>query len=104
MVRTLFKHFRGYLGIFREIDGFIHTHRSATKEGVNGRRGATLPFLQSEKNALILEKKSPHCAHLLLKVSIQNVVLRVPRRKNSKMFPCGTIFYFIFEEMFIEVS
>ena len=33
-------------------------------------------------------EKSPNCIHLWVKFSIQNVVLRISRRKNSKMFPC----------------
>ena len=31
----------------------------------------------------------PDCVHPWVKFPIQNVVLRVSKRKNSKKFPCG---------------
>ena len=37
-------------------------------------------------------KKRPDSANLWVKISIQNVVLRVSRRKNSKTFPCDPFF------------
>ena len=43
------------------------------------------------------------CIHLWVEISIQNIALRVPRRKNSKMFPCRTLFYCVFDEMFINL-
>ena len=49
-------------------------------------------------------KKGPDCAHPWVKFSIQNVVLRISRRKNSKLFPCGAFFSWNFDEIFIEVS
>ena len=38
------------------------------------------------------EKKGPACVHLWVKFFIQNIVLRVSRRTNSKMFPCWPLF------------
>ena len=48
-------------------------------------------------------KKVPDCACLWFKFSIQYVVLRVSRRKVSKMFPCGASASCVFDEMFVEV-
>ena len=46
--------------------------------------------------------KDLHCVHLWVKPSIQNVVLRASRRKNSKMFPCGASFSGVFDNIIIE--
>ena len=43
------------------------------------------------------------CVHLWVEISSQNIVLRVPRRKNSKTFPRRTLFYCVFDEIFINV-
>ena len=48
--------------------------------------GLPFPFLKFEKSALILAKKGPNSVHLWITYAIQNVVLRVSRRKNSKIF------------------
>ena len=37
-------------------------------------------------------KKCPDCVHLWVKFSIQNVVLKLSRRKNSNILPCGAFF------------
>ena len=37
-------------------------------------------------------KERPDRVHLRFKLSIQNVVLRVSRRKNYQMLPCGPFF------------
>ena len=59
--------------------------------------------------ALFLEKKNdsggkgPDCAYSWIKFSIQSVILRVSRRRNSNIFPCGDFLSWLFNEMFIEV-
>ena len=80
--KSLFNHFKGCLNKFKDID-------SAKITGLQLRgRGENSPTLfQNRKNCLDFEKKEPDCAHLWVKLSIQNIVLRVSRRKNSKMFP-----------------
>ena len=55
------------------------------------------------KKALVLGKKSRGCVHLWVKFCIQNIVLGVSRRKNSKIFPCGAFYSCVFNKMFIEV-
>ena len=55
-VRTLFKYFQGYLGIFTEIDAFINTRRNAAKESVSA-WGSTLPFFEKQKQCTDLGKK-----------------------------------------------
>ena len=49
-------------------------------------------FLKIEKKALILGKKGPDSVVFWIKFSIQNVVLRVSRRKNFKIFQAGPFF------------
>ena len=49
-----------------------------------------------------LGKKGSNCVHPWVESSIQNVALRVSRRKNSKVFPCG-VFFCVLDEKFIEV-
>ena len=71
--------------------------------GEGGRRvGLSCPFLKIEKSPRFGEKVLD-CAHLCVKFSIQNRVLRVSRRKHSKIFLCRTFFSCIFDEMFILV-
>ena len=41
--------------------------------------------------------------HLWVKFAIQDAVLRVSRRKISKLFPYGASFACVFDEMFIKV-
>ena len=82
---SLFKHFQWYLGIFRD-----------TITGVQLKWGGeTYPDF---------EKKDPDCVQIWVTFSIENIVSRVSRRKNSIMFPCGVLFSCVFSEMFIKVS
>ena len=60
-----------------------------------GRGRPPLPFVEIEKNCMILQKKGLDCVHLWVIFSFQNVALRVSLRKKSKIFPCGA-FYFRF--------
>ena len=93
-------------GIEQFIQGFSRMFRhiqdigsdSATLTGVQlGRKGEVSPALFENR------KKCPDCVHHWVKFSTQNVVLRVSRRKNVKMFSCGDSFVFCFDEMFIKV-
>ena len=65
--------------------------------------GIPCPFLKIEKKCPDFGKKGPNCVHPWLYSSIPNVVLRVSRRKSSKIFPCRTFFSYVFDEKFIEV-
>ena len=78
----------------------IQPHSQACKQG--RWRRPPLPFLKIEKMSR-LWNKVPDCACLWFKFSIQYVVLRLSRRKVSKMFPCGASFSCVFDEMFVEV-
>ena len=51
-----------------------------------------LPFLQDWEKWPNITKKDPGCVHLLFKLYIQNVVLRVSRKKNTKKFTCRVFF------------
>ena len=75
----------------------VEMHRHATKGGCGGGEVGSplLPFLKIEKSALIFWKKAPDSFHFWIKYSIENVVLRVSWRKNSKIFPVGPFFVFL---------
>ena len=64
---SLFKHFQGYLGIFRDIDAI-----SATLTGVQlGGGRPPLSFSENQKKCPDFGKKGPNCVHLWVKFSIQ---------------------------------
>ena len=58
----------------------------------------------NQKKCLDFGKKGPDCVHLQVKFAIQNVVLRVSRRKTSKMFPCRVSFSCVFDECLLKCS
>ena len=68
-----------------------------------GRGEASPALFENRKKYTDLGKEGPDCVHLWVKFSIQNVVLQVYRRKNSKMFLCRASFSCVSHEMFIEV-
>ena len=81
----IFSHILGYWC------AFSHIHKSGTVNRKKCRESV---------------KKGPDCTHLWVKFSIDNVVLivlRVSRRKNAKIFPCGVLFSYVLHEMFITV-
>ena len=61
--------------------------------------------LQFEKRSNVVpSKKGPGRVHLWVEFSIQNVVLRVFMRKNSKIYPYGVFFSCVFDKIFIKLS
>ena len=62
-----------------------------------------LPFIENRKKCPDFRKKGPNCVHPWLESSIQNVVLRVPKRKTSEIFPCKAFFSCVFDERFIKL-
>ena len=70
------------------------------QERTYGGEGGGLPytFLEIEKSALILEKRTCNFVHPWLESSIQNVILRVSRRKSSKIFRCRAFFTCVFDK------
>ena len=99
--RVFIQAFQWYLGIFRDTDTY-----SATLTGAQlGKRVDASPALFENQNKCPdLGKKDPDCGYLWVKCSIQNVVLRVSWKKNSKMFPYEVPFSCIVDKMFIEVA
>ena len=55
--------------------------------GGEGRR-SPLPFFENQKKYPDFRKKGPDCVHPYVKFTIQNVVLRVSKRKKITIFPC----------------
>ena len=81
---------------------FSRTHKNATR----GRGKASPVLFENQPKVSQFLKKGPDCVHLcvdLCSISIQNVVLRVPRRNVSKMFPYLACFSCVFDEIFTEV-
>ena len=73
---------------------FSHTYRCAHRREREG-----LPCLfRNWKKCPDFGKKSPNFVHLLVKYSIENVVLRISRRNVSKMFPCRVSFSCVFDK------
>ena len=71
-----------------------------------GGRGQTFPFLfwKVKKVSWFWGKKALILSTFGIKFSIQGVVLRVSRRKNSQILPSGAFFpCFFFDKIFIEV-
>ena len=88
IVRTVLSSiFQRYLEIFSDIGAYSATLTGAEPGGKRG--GLPNPFWKSKKVPWFW-KKGPDCVHLWGKFFIENVVLRVSRRKNFKTFPCGT--------------
>ena len=57
-----------------------------------GRGEASPALFGNRKKCPDFGKKGPDCVYLWVKFSIQNIVLRVSRQKNSEKFPCGASF------------
>ena len=51
-----------------------------------------LPFFENKEKCPDFGKKHPDCGHPWVKSAIQNVVLKVSKRKNSKIFSSGAFF------------
>ena len=83
--------------MFRDIDAYSDPLRHESR----GEWEASPTFFENQKGAWFW-KKSPDCVHLWIKLSIQNVVLRVSQRKNSQKV-CLRVFLSCFDKMFIEV-
>ena len=78
----MFRHIQGYWCIFSHIQR--HTTRA---------RGETSPApLENQQKCPDFIKKGPDCVHLWVNSSMQNVVLRVFKRKISELFPYGAFF------------
>ena len=81
--------------MFRYIDAY-----SAILTGAQLRRRGEASPAFFENGEKYLQKEGPYC--YWVKFSIENIVLRVSRRKNLEMFPCGTSFSCVSGGMFIE--
>ena len=79
----------------------IDFRRAANGGGEGGR--FPLPFFVNGRKCPDFGKKGFNCVYPWVKSFIQNVVLRVTRRKSSKIFPCGASLSCVFDERFIKV-
>ena len=76
---------------------YLNTLKALTSLWSQRKRGPPLLVFENRK-------KCPDVGvHLWIKFPTQNVVLRLSRRKNFRMFPCGVLFSSVFGEMFIKV-
>ena len=60
------------------------------------RREASPALFENWKKGPVFRKKGLDCVHLWIKFSIQNVFLRVSRRKTAKYFPAGPLIFGVF--------
>ena len=87
---------------------FIHysvTQKKIAGAQIVGTAGRPLlPFFESRKKCPGFGKKGRNFTHLLITFSIENVVLRVSRRKTSKFLPCGAFgivfLFFTFDQTY----
>ena len=80
-------------GIFQSFCKFLNDEVETGAQLGGGRgRGLPRPFLKIEKSVLILEKKVLVVVHSWVECSVQNVALRVSRRKTPKVLPCVAFF------------
>ena len=85
---------------------YLNTLKALTSLWSQRKRRPPLLVFENRKkwpDFLILENVSNVGVHLWIKFPTQNVVLRLSRRKNFTMFPCGVLFSWVFGEMFIKV-
>ena len=88
--KSLFKHFQGYLGLFRDIDAYSATLTGHTQLE---RRGEASPALfKIKEKCPDFEKKGPDYINLWVEFSIKNLVLRISRKKTPECFPKGPLF------------
>ena len=79
--------------IFRHIQGYWYIFHHINKRATRGERGGLhYHFWKSKKVSWFWKERSWLCPSLDFIFSIQNVVLRVFRRKTSKMIPSRTSF------------
>ena len=71
-------------------------HIYPNSQATNKRGGGHPCTFLKIKKSTDFGKKGPDCVHLWVKFYIQNVVLRVSKKRNSKKFPCGTFFSCVF--------
>ena len=75
----------------------LHLHvaylnKSGAQLGGEGGGKPPLSFFENQKKLPWFWRKIPWLCPSLIKFAIQNVVLKVSKRKNSKIFPCGAFF------------
>ena len=78
---------------------FISTKKPDNSGAQLGGRRAADEIWKLQKVPWFKQKKGPDCIHLWAKFSIQNIGLGVSRRKNSKTFPCGAFYSWVFNEL-----
>ena len=77
-----------YCKIFKNSFFYRPPFRRATRGG----GGSPPPFFKNHKKSPDFGKKGPDSVHPWVEISIQNVVLILSRRKNSKIFPMRGFF------------
>ena len=83
------KAYQTYSGITEAYGAIIRYIRNSAEE-------ASSPLFENQKRCSDFGNKSLDCFNLWVRFSIQNVVLRVSRKKNPKCFPEGSLFLVFF--------
>ena len=97
----IFRHIQGYWCIFSHTGAQLGAALPWREPSIGGGL-LPCPFWKSKK-CPDFEKKDPDCVHLWVKLSIQNLDVRVSRRKNSQNFTLRGLYSCVFDKMFIEV-
>ena len=79
------RHIQTYSGITEAYGTIIRYIRNSAEE-------ASSALFENQKRCSDFGNKSLDCFNLWIRFSIQNVVLRVSRKKNPKCFPGGSLF------------
>ena len=105
---VIFSHVQVYWGTFRhywvvmeplsDIFGTLRNRLAYTRRAT-WRERWSLPALSEIEKKSWFGKKKALIAHLWVKFAIENVVLSVSSRKNTKMVPCGASFSCIFDPL-----
>ena len=83
------RHIQTYSGITEAYGAIIRHIRNSTEE-------ASSALFENQRRFPDFGNKSLDCFNLWIRFSIQNLVLRVSRKKNPKCFPGGSLFLVFF--------
>ena len=96
MLRNFKKAFRMRVQLFSRFALNSHFIAGVQLGGGGGR--PSLPFFENPKKCTDFGKKVLNCVHPWVESSMQNVILRVSRRKSSNILPCGAFFLCVFDK------
>ena len=97
MPLNVFTFFQFIPQLYSSSGKMLHHRRAA-----RGKGEVSPAIFEDRKKCPDFGKKGPNCVHPWVESSIQNAVLRISRRKSSKIFANWAFFVCVFDEKFIE--